>query len=95
MAELTDTDLIAKIADIDTAIAAAVVALSSPTASAAYVDYTMGGKSVSASQKLAQLQELRKTYQELLNTYPKEIIRSADYDIGRDGADGSDLEGDQ
>jgi len=72
-----------------------VTALSDATAAAAWVDYTMGDKSVSASQKLGQLQELRKMYQEMLNDIPKEINRTASYDVGRNGADASDLEGDQ
>ena len=95
MAELTQTELEDKIAGIDTAIAAGVTALSDATAAAAWVDYTMSNKSVSASQKLGQLQELRKMYQEMLNNFPKEITRNTTYDVGRDGADDSDLEGDQ
>ncbi|MBS3927796.1 MAG: hypothetical protein KGZ65_04310 [Sphingomonadales bacterium] len=95
MAELTQTELEDKISAIDTAIAAGVTALSSATESAAWVDYTMGDKSVSASQKLAQLQELRKMYQGMLDVYPKEITRNASYDVDRDGTDNSDLEGDQ
>ena len=95
MAELTQTEIEDKIANIDTAIATAVTDLSSATASAAWVDYTMGDKSVSASQKLEQLQSLRAMYQKMLNDFPKEIVRNATYDVGRDGADDSDLEGDQ
>lgn len=95
MAELTQTELETKISDIDTAIAAGVAALSDPTAAAAWVDYSMGSKSVSASQKLKQLQDLRKMYQDLLNNMPKEIVRNTTYDVDRDGTDNSDLEGDQ
>jgi hypothetical protein len=95
MAELTQTELEDKITTIDTAIAAGITALSDATAAAAWVDYTMGDKSVSASQKLAQLQELRKMYQEMLNAVPKEIHRTSSYDVDRDGTDNSDLEGDQ
>ncbi len=94
MAELTQTELEDKITAIDAAIAAGIAALSDPTASAAWVDYTMGDKSVSASQKLEQLQSLRKLYQGMLNDFPKEIVRNTTYDVGRDGADSSDIEGD-
>ena len=95
MAELTQSEIETKITTIDTEIDEIVTALSSDTGAVAYVDYTMGGKSVSASQKLEQLMKIREMYQTLLNKFPKEITRVHAYDIDRDGSDQSDLEGDQ
>jgi len=93
--ELTEQNLIDKIADIDASIAAITAELSS-TSGAKHVDYSIGSKSVSASQKLAQLMEVRKTYQDLLSTHPKEIIKDAPYEVNADtGEDETDLVGDE
>ena len=69
--------------------------LGTATAAASWIDYAIGGKNVSASQRLKALQELRAMYQGLLDAFPKEIARVHAYDIDRDGTDESDLEGDQ
>lgn len=95
MAELTQTELESKIADIDTALAAIVTGISGASTAAGFVDYTIGNKSISASQRSKQLMEMREMYQTMLNSLPKETTDVATYDVRRDGADESDLEGDQ
>ena len=96
MAELAEADIIAKIAALDASIATITDAITGAgTTGAAYVDYTLGVKSVSASQKLKQLMEARTMYQGLLTTLPKEIVRSAHYDVGVDGEDKTELIGDE
>lgn len=92
MAELTQTELETKIAAIDAAIDTIVTGLASNSTAAAFVDYSIGNKSVSASQRLAQLRELRKDYQGQLDAYPKEINRVHDHDVERHGEDSTELE---
>lgn len=76
MAELTEAEIISKINDIDTQIAVITATLGSDGAEGAQnVDYRIGNKSVSGSQRLEQLMEARKMYQELLKTIPKVYIR--------------------
>lgn len=82
MAELTETEILAKITIIDANIATITSALGSGGATAAqYVDYSMGSKSVSGSQQLEQLLKLREYYQNLLTTIPSSGTDHAVYDI--------------
>mgnify|MGYP001581601470 CR=1 FL=1 len=95
MAELTQTELEDKIATIDTKIATITAALANGTGATTYVDYTLGPLSVSGSQQLQQLRELRSMYQDLLGVVPKEVVDVVSHDIGVDGEDTSDLLGDE
>ena len=98
MAELTQTELETKIADLDTAIAAATSAMAAGAGgqgAVVFLDHSIGEKSVSGSQHLAQLMEARKMYHELLQQMPKEIVRDQQYSIGLDGDDNSEYQGDE
>lgn len=92
MAELTSEELATKIAAIDAAIDTIVTGLASNTLAAGFVDYSIGNKSVSASQRLTQLRELRAEYQQLLDTYPSERASVVDHDVRRSGEDRTELE---
>lgn len=98
MAEPTQTELETKIADLDTAIIAATTAMASGAGAQGavpYLDHSIGEKSVSGSQHLAQLIETRKMYHDLLQQMPKEIVRDQQYSIGLDGDDNSEYQGDE
>ena len=95
MAELTETDLIAKIADIDAKITTITSALAGGTAAAQFTQYSIGSLSVSGNQQLQQLMDARKMYQELLGQVPKETADVAGYDVAIHGDDESDLLGDE
>lgn len=95
MAELTEDELITKINAIDAQILTITDAISA-TAGANLVDYSIGGKSVSASQKLKILNEARKVYQDLLEQMPKVIVRSHQYEKEKyTGVDESEFVGDE
>lgn len=80
MAELSESEIIAKINTIDTNIALITADLTS-TGGAHLTDHTVGNKSVNGSQKLEQLLKAREIYQKLLDTFPKTIARNHDYTI--------------
>ena len=82
MAELTEDDLISKLATIDAQIATILGTLgTSGSGAAQYVDYAIGNKNVSGSQRLEQLLAAREAYQKLLDRLPKIITRDHGYDI--------------
>lgn len=83
MAELTESEIIAKIAAIDADIATITDELGSGgKAGAANLDYDMGNKSVDGTGRLTQLREARKVYQDLLQQLPSVKIRHHDYEVG-------------
>lgn len=95
MAELTQTEIETKIADIDAKIATITGALAGGTAAAQYTSYSVGSLSASGNQQLEQLLEARKVYQELLDKFPKETADVMTYDIAIHGDDDSELQGDE
>lgn len=91
MAELTETDLVNKIADIDAQIATIVAAPGNYIRS-----YTMGNKSVDKTAMLTQLRELRKDYQERLDKMPKVYTKDHGYDVDqKTGEDKTEYIGDE
>lgn len=98
MAELTSTELIAKINAIDTAIATVTEELATGVGpgGAGNLNYKMGNKEVDGTGRLKQLMESRKLYQDLLEKLPKVIIRNHDYDVkDMTGIDDTELVGDE
>lgn len=95
MAELTQAEIETKITDIDSKIATIVDALGTGTDAAQFVDYKIGSKSVSGSQQLEGLREIRKVYQDLLDGFPNEITRDHPYEVSAEGDDETDLAGDE
>ncbi len=89
MAELTQIELEAKIATIDAQIA---TIYASPTGIA---NYSIGQKSVSASQSLDGLIKSREIYQKLLDTYPAEDFSRLAIDVDATGADQTEYLGDE
>ena len=79
MAELSESEIITKLNNIDTQIAALVTAYTAGTG-AAFTDYTIGNKTIHGSQQFEQLKEMRKMYQDLLNAVPKVIVRHHQYE---------------
>ena len=88
MAELTEAQYTAKIAAIDTKMDALI---ESPESA---VDYKMGQKAVSNSQKVKGLLSLREHYVTLRDRLPYEDVSSFDYDITEFGEDRSNEIGD-
>ena len=82
MAELTESDLISKIADIDSQLATIVATLgASGTGATQYIDYSIGNKSVSGNQRMEQLIKIREQYQALLEKIPKSGTDYGVYDV--------------
>ena len=88
MAELTQAELETKIAAIDTLIA---TLYASP---ASMMDYSIGSKSVSASQKMSSLLKVREVYQKLLDTFPAEDFNRLAIQVDDDGTDQTENLGD-
>lgn len=95
MAEMTETEIIAKLNAIDTNIATISAALTA-TSGAELTDHTIGNKTVAGSQKLEELLKLRDYYQKLLERIPKAITRHHDIDVKPfTGSDDSEFIGDE
>lgn len=88
MAELTQAELETKIAAIDTQIA---TLYGTP---ANMASYTIGQKSVSASQIMDGLLKAREIYQKLLDTFPAEGFQRLAIDFSEDGKDATEYLGD-
>lgn len=95
--ELSEQSLIDKIAAIDSQIATITATLgTSGSGGAQYVDYEMGNKSVSGSQRLEGLLKAREVYQNLLKLIPNAATDHAVYDVeGGTGTNHSEEIGDQ
>ena len=83
---LTESQINTKLTAIDAAIDTLVT---SPQ-----VDYQIGAKSVSASQKIEQLINLRKMYEKLLTDIPSEEIKDMEDSISNFGEDNNEYIGD-
>lgn len=82
MSELTESEIITKINDIDTQIKNITDTLGTAgTGAVNFLNYTVGGKSVDGSTRLKQLIDTREAYQKLLEKIPKVFIRDHGYDI--------------
>jgi len=93
---LTEQNLVDKIAAIDVAIAAIVTDLTAGGAGAASrTEYEIGQLRVKGAEQMAQLQDARKVYQDLLQTFPKEVTSDTPYEVDIDGEDQTELEGDE
>ncbi len=88
MAELTQAELEAKIAAIDTQIATLVASPSS------IASYTIGQKSVSKSQVMDGLLKTREVYQKLLDAFPAEGFQRLAIDVDKFGQDQTEYLGD-
>ena len=97
MSELSESDLITKIADIDAQIATIVATLgTSGSGATQYVDYKIGNKSVNGSQRMEALMKVREHYQELLERVPNSGVDSGVYDVdGGTGKNDSEYQGDE
>lgn len=95
--ELTEQGLIDKISAIDAEIATITATLGdSGSGAAQYVDYEIGNKSVSGSQRLEGLLKAREVYQSLLKLIPNSVTDHAVYDVeGGTGHDHSEQIGDE
>jgi len=83
MSELTESEIIAKLAAIDADIATVTDELGSGgVPGAANLPYKIGNKQVDGSFRLKQLIETRKVYQDLLQQIPSVKIRHHDYEVG-------------
>lgn len=82
MAELTETEIITKLNDIDTEIAAITDTLGSTgTGGVQFTDYKIGDKEVDGSKRLDQLIKARTHYQGLLDRIPKVIFGDHGYEV--------------
>lgn len=97
MAEQTETTLLAKITVIDAEIDKIIAVLgTSGEGGVQNLDYSLGNKSVSGSQRLKQLMEVREMYQKMLNAIPKTYTENHDYDIKQGtGKDDTEYVGDE
>lgn len=95
MAELTQTEIEAKITAIDAKIATITGALAGGTAAAQFTQYSIGSLSVAGDKQLQQLVDARKVYQDLLDNFPKETADVVTYDVELNGDDSSELLGDE
>uniref|UniRef100_A0A6M3L5A6 Uncharacterized protein n=1 Tax=viral metagenome TaxID=1070528 RepID=A0A6M3L5A6_9ZZZZ len=88
MAELTQAELESKISTIDAQLATLMAAPSS------IVDYKIGQKSVSGSQKVESLLKMREVYQKLLDAFPAEGFQRLALDTDEYGEDQTEYLGD-
>ncbi len=88
MAELTQAELETKIAAIDVQIA---TLYGTPSSMASY---TVGQKSVSASQSVDGLLKVREIYQNLLDSFPAEGFQRFAIDFSDKGEDTTEYLGD-
>jgi hypothetical protein len=95
VAELTQTEIEAKLTALDAQIATLTGTLGSGAGAAAFSDYKIGNLSVNGSQQLEQLIKARDYYQDLLQRIPATTADVSTYDINIDGRDGTDLLGDE
>jgi len=95
MAELTQTQIEAKISIIDANIETITTALAGGTTGAQFTKYKIGSKEVDGSQQLEGLLKSREMYQKLLDGFPSEKITNVDYDVQTDGDDCTELVGDE
>lgn len=82
-----ETTIDAKIASIDTQLATLVT---TPE-----VDYSIGQKRVSASQKQRLLMEQRQMWEEMKTNIPSEKVRDFEYDVNQHGEDKTEYAGDK
>lgn len=97
MSELTEAEIITKLTTIDAEIDKIVATLgTSGTGAVQFLNYSIGSKSVDGSERLAQLMEARKMYQELLGKVPKVYTRDHGYAVDPNtGEDHTEYVGDE
>ena len=93
--ELTQQNLIDKIAAIDAQVEVIRAALASGTGSVVYTDHQIGNVSSDGSQQLEGLLAMRKVYQSQLSRWPKDVVTDAATNIEEWGEDSTDYIGDE
>ncbi len=97
MSEITEDQLVSKLAVIDAEIDKIIAVLgSSGQGAVQFTDYTIGSKSVDGSTRLKQLMDARQMYQGMLRAIPKAITRDHGHHVDNlTGFDRAQLIGDE